>query len=110
MVFRAVAYQKKLQEAGVDAKVAQTHAEAMEEFVVREIVTNDHLDAKLAHIDVKFAQLDVRFAQLDVRFAQLESKLVDLELRIIRWVVGSVGAAAVGIVVTILVALLRFPR
>ena len=38
MAFRAVAYEKKLQEAGVDPKVPRP-AEAMEEFVVREIVT-----------------------------------------------------------------------
>jgi hypothetical protein len=83
MPFRAVAYQKKLQDVGVDPKIAQAHAEALEEFVVGEVVTKDHLDTKLAELD---------------------TKLAELKLEMIRWIVGTVGAAAVGIVVTILVA------
>ncbi len=39
MSFRAVAYQRKPQDAGVGARVAQTHAEAMEEFVAGELET-----------------------------------------------------------------------
>jgi predicted HAD superfamily phosphohydrolase len=89
MPFRAVAYQKKLQEVGVDAKVAQAHAEALEEFVVGEVVTKDHLDTKLA---------------------ELVTKLAEMKLEMIRWIVGTVGAASIGIIVTILVALLRIAR
>jgi hypothetical protein len=79
MPCRAVAYQRKQQEVGVDPKLAQAHAEALEEFVVSEVVTKDHLDTKLAK----------------------------LKLEMIRWIVGTVGAAGIGIVVMILVALIR---
>jgi uncharacterized protein YlxW (UPF0749 family) len=82
MPFRAVAYEKKLQEVGVDPKVAQAHAEAMEEFVVGEVVTKDHLDTKQA----------------------------ELKLEMIRWIVGTVGVTGIGIVVTILVALIGIVR
>lgn len=84
---------RKLQDVGVDARVAQTHAEPMEEFVVSDLVTKEHLASKLAQLEAKF-----------------ETKLADVELRVVRWVVGSVGVAAVGIVVTILVAMLRLPK
>lgn len=101
MSFRAVAYQKKLQDAGVDAKVAQTHAEAMEEFVVSELVTNDHLDSKLAQMDAKLTQMDAKF---EARFTQIEARITELradmrgELRsleatLIRWMVGTMGVA-----------------
>lgn len=29
------------------------------------LVTKDHLDARLAQVDIRFAQVDTRFAQLD---------------------------------------------
>jgi uncharacterized protein YlxW (UPF0749 family) len=57
--------------------------------VVGEVVTKDHLDAK---------------------FAQLDTKLAEMKLEMIRWIVGTVGATGVGIVVTILVALIRIVK
>ena len=38
---------------------------------------------------------------LDTRLAELDTKLAELKLEMIRWIVSTVGAAAVGIVVTI---------
>lgn len=97
MAFRAVAYQETLQNVGVTMEVARAHAKAMEEFVVGELVTRDyfrdHLDSKLAEFK-----------------ATIDTKFSDLELRLVRWVVGSVGVAAVGIIVTVLVALFRVVR
>ncbi len=101
VAFRAVAYQETLQDAGVPVEIARAHAKAMEEFVVGELVTRDyfrdHLDSKLVEVNSKFVQLE----------AKIDAKLSDLELRLVRWVVGSVGAAAIGIIVTLLVALFR---
>jgi hypothetical protein len=65
MPFRAVACEKKLQDVGVESKVAQAHAEAMEKFVVGEVVPKEHLDTKLAELDTKLADLETRDDSLD---------------------------------------------
>jgi hypothetical protein len=76
----------------------------MEEFVVSEVVTKEYLDAKLAQLearlDGKLVQLD---AKLDAKLLQFDAKFTELELRLIRWLVSTVGAAAIGIVVTVLI-------
>lgn len=120
MVLRAMAYQRKLQEAGVDPKVAQAHAEALEDLVASNIVTNDHLDAKLAqmdaHFDKRFAEVEAKLVQHDMKFAQIEARMGELkadlrseiraaEATLIRWMVGTVGVA-----LGLSLAFLRFVR
>ena len=78
MPFRAVAYQGTLQQGGVPENIARAHAKAMEETVVSDLVTNEYL----------------------------ESKLAELKFELVKWIVGSVGAATV----TMLVALFRVGR
>lgn len=115
MAFRAVAYQETLQNAGVSVEVARAHAKAMEEFVVGELVTRDyfrdHLDSKLVELSSKLVQVEDKFeGKLVSLEAKIDAKLSELELRIVRWVVGSVGAAAIGIIVTVLAALFRLVK
>lgn len=44
-----------------------------------DLVTKDHLDARVAQVDVRFAQVDVRFARLeakvDARFSETDAKV-----------------------------------
>ena len=82
MPFRAVAYQETLQQGGVPESIARAHAKAMEESVVSDLVTKEYFETTLA------------------------SKLAELKFEIVKWIVGSVGAATV----TVLVALFRLGR
>lgn len=76
MPFRTTAYQRKLEEAGVDHGIAQAHAEAMEEFVVSDTVTREYLDTRLAELK-----------------AEIKSDMNSLEITMIRWTIGIVGVA-----------------
>ena len=82
MAFKAVAYQDTLQAAGVPEAQAKAHAKAMEDFVVSEMVTKDYLENTLT------------------------AKLSELKFELVKWIIGTVGAASV----TLLVAILRFGR
>ena len=82
MAFRAVSYQDSLQAAGVPEQQAKAHARAMEEFIVSDTVTKDYLDHTLT------------------------AKLADLKFEMVKWIVGSVGAATVAL----LAALIRFAK
>jgi hypothetical protein len=100
---------------GVDPRVAQAHAEAMEEFVAGEVVTKEVFDARLtqleARLESKILAVDGKLSSLEARLdsrisaleARLEGRMAALEVRIIRWVVGTVGAASL----TLVLALLR---
>jgi hypothetical protein len=76
MAFKSVAYQETLEAAGIPE--AQAKAQAMEEFVVNELVTKEYL----------------------------EHKLSDLKFELVKWIVGTVGAVGL----TLLVAILRLGR
>ena len=78
MPFCAVAYQETLQKGGVPEEQARAHAKAMEEYVVSEQVTKEHLDAKLA----------------------------ERKFELVKWIVGSAGAATLAL----LIALFRIGR
>ena len=78
MAFKAVAYQETLEAAGIPGAQAKAHAKAMEEFVVNELVTKEYL----------------------------EHKLSDLKFELVKWIVGTVGAVGL----TLLVAILRLGR
>jgi hypothetical protein len=91
MPFRAVAYQETLEQGGVPENQARAHAKAIEEYVVSETITKEYFEATL---DAKLFAL------------QIDAKLAALKYEILKWVVGSVGAATV----TILVALFRFTK
>jgi hypothetical protein len=80
--FRAVAYQETLQQGGVPENIARAHAKAMEEAVVSDMVTKEYFETTLA------------------------SKLAELKFEIVKWIVGSVAASTV----TLLVALIRIGR
>jgi hypothetical protein len=71
-----------LQAAGVPEAQAKAHAKPMEEFVVSEMVTKDYLEYTLA------------------------AKFSELKFELVKWIIGTVGAAAV----TLLVAILRLGR
>jgi hypothetical protein len=78
MAFKAVAYQETLEAAGIPEAQAKALAKAMEEFVVNELVTKEYL----------------------------EHKLSDLKFELVKWIVGTVGAVGL----TLLVAILRLGR
>jgi hypothetical protein len=96
MAFRATAYQRRLEEAGFEPKMAYAQAAAMEEFVVSEMVTKDHLDGKLSELR---SELKTDIATLRSEF---KAELATMEVRLIRWMVGTVGGATLAIVLTIL--------
>lgn len=82
MTFRSTSYQETLQQAGVPENIARAHAKALEENVIDEVVTRDHLDKTL------------------------DARLAEMKFELVKWIVGSVGAATL----TILAAILRFAR
>jgi hypothetical protein len=124
MPFRAVAYQETLEQGGVPENQARAHAKAIETYVAGETITKEYfeatLDAKFAaqQIDAKLSALEQRMdaklsaleLRVDAKFSalapQIDAKLAALKYEILKWVVGSVGAATV----TILVALFRFAK
>jgi hypothetical protein len=114
MAFRATAYQKRLEEAGFDPKMAHAQAAAMEEFVVSELVTRDYLDAKLSEArselkgeisglrgDLK-GEISALRVELKGDIATLRgdfrAEIAAVETRLIRWMVGSVGGAALAVI------------
>lgn len=96
MPFRAAAYQRRLEEAGFDPKMAHAQASAIEEFVVDEFLTRDHLDSRLSEIRAEIK------AESATSRAEFKAEIAALEIRLIRWVVGSVGGATLAIILTIL--------
>lgn len=83
MPFRTTAYQRKLEQAGVEHNIAQAHAEAMEEFVVSDTVTREYLDSRLAELK----------ADVKGDIADLRGEMHASEARMIRWTIGIVGVA-----------------
>lgn len=96
MAFRAAAYQRRLEEAGFDPKMAHAQASAIEEFVVSETITREFLDAKVSEL-----RSDARADFATLR-AEIKTELAALEIRLIRWVVGSIGGATLAIILTLL--------
>jgi hypothetical protein len=107
-----LSYHRDLRRAGFNEAQADAVAhgfKAAEERSRDNLVTNDHLDVKVAQLDTRFAQFDTRFAQIDTRFAQIETKIAeasgvlrsdirDTKSTMIMWAIGSqivlVGALA----------------
>jgi hypothetical protein len=125
MAFRATAYQKRLEEAGFEPKMAHAQAAAMEEFVVSELATRDYLDAKLSevrselkatrdYLDAKLSEVRSELkgeisalrAELKGDIAtlrgDLRAEIAGVETKLVRWMVGSVGGAALAIILTVL--------
>jgi hypothetical protein len=129
MAFRATASQKRLEEAGFEPKMAHAQAAAMEEFVISELVTREYLDAKLSEAHSEFkGELSALRAEVKGDLATLRSELKgdlgalrselkgdlgtlrgDLraeiaaaETRLIRWMVGTVGGAALAMILTLM--------
>jgi hypothetical protein len=107
MPFRATAYQKRLEEAGFDPKMAHAQAAAREEFVVSELVTSDQFNSKLDAFEVKLdARLDTKLAtlrsELKSEISVLEIKMTAMQMSLIRWMLGTVGGATLAIIVTLL--------
>jgi hypothetical protein len=106
MPFRATAYQKRLEEAGFDPKMALAQAAAMEEFVVSELVTRDYLDARLSEVRSELkGEISALRAELKPDITTLRgdfrAEIAAVETRLIRWVVGSVGGAALAVILTL---------
>lgn len=101
----------------------------MEEFVVSELVTMDHFNARLdatmdqinARFDAFMDQFNARFdafeVKLDARFdsrlttlrSELKSeisaigiRMMAMQLSLVRWMVGTVGGATLAIILTLL--------
>lgn len=96
MPFRATAYQKRLEEAGFEPKMAYAQTAAIEEFVVSELVTSDEMRNRLDAFEVK---LDAKLAALR---SEIKTDLATLQVSLIRWVVGAVGGATLAIVLALL--------
>ena len=100
MAFRATAYQKRLEDAGFEPKMAFAQAAAIEEFVVGDLVTSDELKSRLDTLETKFdARLDSKLATLK---SELKTDIATLQVSLIRWVVGTVGGATLAIILTLL--------
>jgi hypothetical protein len=65
---------RRLENVDFSEKQAEELADILREAVEGDLVTNDHLDARLAQTDARIAQLDARIAQM--------------EARLIRWMIG----------------------
>lgn len=93
MTFHATAVQKKLEDAGFDAKLAYGLTAVLEADIVRDLqdrlVTKEYLDLTKEYLDTR-----------------LETKLAELKAEMIKWMVGLVG----GSTLAILVALFRLSR
>jgi hypothetical protein len=116
MPFRATAYQKRLEEAGFDPKMALAQAAAME-FVVSELVTRDYLDARLSEVrselkgeisalraelkdDISALRAELKGDIATLR-GDLRAEIAAVETRLIRWMVDSVGGAALAVILTL---------
>ena len=84
---------RRLENANFSEKQAEELADILREAVEGDLVTKDHLDARLAQTDARIAQMDARIAQLDARIAQMEARLI-------RWMIG-LTLAGVGISVAL---------
>jgi hypothetical protein len=82
MSFKAIAYQEALQAGGVPEGQARVHAKAIEDYVASDLVTNESMK------------------QL------LDARVAELKFELIKWMIGSVGAATM----TLLVAIIRFGK
>lgn len=104
MSIDTLAYSKTLEEAGLDRKAAEAHAEALARHVVPELVTRADLEQAIERIDKRLDQANNR---LDQAVERLENRM-DLaieraEHRITLRLIGIVGAFDAA-----LFALLRF--
>jgi hypothetical protein len=84
---------RRLENANFSEKQAEELADIIREAVQGDLVTKDHLDARLAQTDARIAQMDARIAQMDARIAQMEARLI-------RWMIG-LTLAGVGISVAL---------
>jgi uncharacterized protein YhaN len=91
---------RRLERANFSEKQAEELADILREAVAGDLVTNDHLDARLAQTDAKLGQMDARFAQMDARIAQMDARMAQMEARLIRWMIG-LTLAGVGISVAL---------
>ena len=65
---------RRLENADFSEKQAEELADIPREAIQGDLVTKDHLDARLAQTDARIAQMDARIAQM--------------EARLIRWMIG----------------------
>lgn len=64
------------------AATSETTAEVIMQSVLDlpwgNLVTTDHLDARLAHVDARFEQVEARFEQVEARFAQVDARFAEM--------------------------------
>ena len=70
--FDTLGYAKKLREAGVSTEQAEAHAEAAQEFVMRELVTRFDLDGTRRELEASIAGVELKLA---ASIAGVEQKL-----------------------------------
>ncbi len=90
VAFDTLKYARRLMEAGVPEKQAETQAELMAEAFVYNIdalVTKDYLDARFAEQEAK---LDQRFATMTVQFVETRG-----QFKLIYWMLAVVIASTV---------------
>lgn len=90
MSIRSSAYVRKLEEAGVDPKIARAHGEALEDLAMSDYVTKDYLDARLTAME----------SRTDARLHDLQTRIVQFESTIIKWIVGQ-AVAIVALLLTL---------
>lgn len=132
MGFQATIVQKKLQDAGFDARQALTIASVLETDVVADLderlVTRAHFDAARAQTDAKIAELAANMVAMEARIekrlagfesrmaafesrmssfdAKLDMRIAELRAEMIKWMVGLVA----GSTLTIILAMLRLVK
>jgi hypothetical protein len=91
---------RRLENVDFSEKQAEELADILREAVEGSLVTNDHLDARLAQTDATIAQLGATIAQLGATIAQMDARIAQMEARLIRWMIG-LTLAGVGVSVTL---------
>ena len=56
--------------------------EALPPYGWSSLVTNDHLDARLAQVDARFEKVDARFDRVDARFDRVDGRLDVVDARL----------------------------
>ncbi|HEX3885458.1 MAG TPA: hypothetical protein VHW66_22585 [Stellaceae bacterium] len=79
MSIDTLAYSKTLEEAGLDRKAAEAHAEALTQHIVPHLLTKTDLDQAFGQPDTRLGQTNGR---LDQAIERLESRIDQVTVRL----------------------------